>query len=81
MQTVFVHTSDGSCQPHPGQRHYPDEFAQTAELGIDHFDKRSAAEVERDFPGMVRAGSPLHVDADVAQQLAVGEPDGLKLNV
>jgi hypothetical protein len=56
-----------------GRRHYPEEFAQTAELGVDRFDKRSAAEMERDFPAMVRAGSPWQVNDNAAQQLPVGE--------
>lgn len=62
-----------SAGPGSGRRHYPEEFAQTAELGVDHFDKRSAAEVERDFPAMVRAGSPLHSNDDAtAHQLPIG---------
>ena len=40
---------------------------------MDRFEKRSAAEMERDFPAMVRAGSPVHMDLDAVQQLPVGE--------
>lgn len=42
------------------------------DLGVDRFDKRSAAEMERDFPAMVRAGGPWQVDENTAQQ-PVGE--------
>lgn len=59
-----------------GRRHYPEDFVQAADLGVDRFDKRSAAEMERAFPAMVRAGGPWHVDDHAAQQLPVGEERG-----
>jgi hypothetical protein len=46
---------------------------------VDRFDKRSAAEMERDFPAMVRAGGPLPIDDNTAQQLPVGKHVCLQL--
>lgn len=64
----------GSMSTAAGRRHFPEEFAQPADLGTDYFAKQSAAEVERMFPAMVRASTPLAASSMADSGIPIGEP-------
>lgn len=69
-----IRSNVGTVSTAAGRRHFPEEFAQPADLGTDYFAKQSAAEVERTFPAMVRAGTPLAASSMADSGIPIGEP-------